>query len=138
MVWATAILFSEIGWYGAIVFFFDAVVFVTGYMRGKTERNIEQLMREKRGTVQLQVNEAFNNIKTIKLFGWESNVLNQVSQSYDEEMQIEEKWLIRAKLYDAVIMGCKILMPITVFGTYTAMGNELTLSKLTLCTIMLT
>ena len=52
-------------------------------------------------------------------------------------MDIEEKALIRAKLYDMVMVASDMLMPITVFSVYSGMGNELSLSKLTLCTAML-
>ena len=37
------------------------------------------------------INESFNNIKTVKLFGWEPDFLVKVDAICQEELKIEDK-----------------------------------------------
>ena len=85
----------------------------------------------------LYINESFNNIKGVKLYGWENKFLDTIENTYKEELAIEDRVLLRNKLHDC-LGGCfKQFMSFAVFATYTGLGNTLTLSQIALCTIML-
>ena len=51
---------------------------LVNFIRGKTEKEINEAARGKREKRSLYINESFNNIKTVKLFGWEPDFLNKV------------------------------------------------------------
>ena len=73
----------------------------------------------------------------MKLFGWESNFTDSVDQMYKNELQIEDDKVLRDSLFTFMEAALNGLMPIAVFGSYTALGNTLTLSKMAITIMML-
>ena len=85
----------------------------------------------------LYINESFNNIKGIKLYGWENKFLNTIESTYKEELAIEDRVLLRNKFHDCISGLLRQFMTFCVFAVYTGFGNTMTLSKMALCSIML-
>jgi len=85
----------------------------------------------------LHINESFNNIKSVKLFGWENKFLNNIGNTYKEELAIGDKALLRNKMHDVIGGFFEKFMPLAVFSVYTGLGNTLTLGQMALTSIML-
>ena len=134
---ASYIIYQEIGYCGLIVLLFIAIQFALQKVRAKTEKDIGEKKREKSETRTRYINEAFSNIKTVKLFGWEGDFIKKVDEVYNEELKLEDIVMLRAKAYDFFFSCLHQFFPIAVFGLYQALGNTLTLSKMALVTIML-
>ena len=64
---------------------------LVNYIKGKTEKEINEIARGKREKRSLYINESFNNIKTVKLFGWEPDFLDKVNTVLQEELEIEDR-----------------------------------------------
>ena len=107
------------------------------YIRGKTEKEVSEKQRGKREERSLYINESFNNIKTVKLFGWEHDFITKIDKVYKEELELEDSMLLRAKIYDLINHMISCFMSLTVFSVYIYFGNTLTLSQLSLTTVML-
>ena len=91
LVTSSIIVFQTIGWCGLLALIVNASRVLVQYAKGKTEADIEKELRGKREMRNLYINESFNNIKTLKLFGWESNYLDMVDGVFKEELEIESK-----------------------------------------------
>lgn len=98
------------------------------YVRGKTEKDVSEKQRSKKEQRSLYINEAFNNIKTVKLFGWEPDFIQKIDEVYKEEIELEDKMLLRAKIYDLLTHMNSCFMSLTTFSVYIYLGNTLTLS----------
>ena len=98
-------------------------------------------MHQKRGEVgrkrHQQINESFNNIKTVKLYGWEGKFQKSITDLYDEEDALADKAELSNRVWDVTGGLLHHFMPITVFFFYTYFGNTLTLAQMALTTMML-
>jgi len=137
LLFASVICFQQIGWCGLIVLVFSGLNMLQQYIRGKTEKDVGEKKRGKTEQRNLYINESFNNIKTVKLFGWEQDFIEKIDKVYNEELALEDGMLYRAKFYDMLGHMINCFMSVTVFSVYIYLGNTLTLSQLTLTTIML-
>ena len=106
-------------------------------MRGKTEASVEKRLKQKRQARSLLINESFTNIKTVKLFGWESNFQSKVDNIFQEELTIEDEADFRGMFYNFAEDILQVSMSFAVFSVYTWYGNQLTLSKLIVTELML-
>ena len=107
------------------------------HARSKTEHDVNEKKRGKSELRSLYINESFNNIKTVKLFGWETDFIQKIDKIYKEELELEDKTMFRAKGYDCLNHFINCFRSLTVFSVYIYMGNTLTLSQLSLTSIML-
>ena len=85
----------------------------------------------------LHIHESINNVKSVKIFGWENNMLHRIETAYQEELKIGDHATLRSMKYDILNAILHNFMPIAVFSTYIALGNTLTLSQMGLTTVML-
>ena len=46
------------------------------------------------------INESFNNIKGIKLYGWENKFIDKIESIYKKEIQLKNTVELRTLLYD--------------------------------------
>ena len=107
------------------------------YIRGKTEKDISEKQKEKKTKRTMYISESFNNIKTVKLYGWEQKFQKMINSVYQEELEIGDSALLRHKIYDVVGAIIHHFMPLVTFGCYTYFGNTLTLSQMVLTTMMM-
>ena len=124
----TYIVFRELGWSGMVVFVFVVCQITYGNFRGRFEKDINKEKSEKSTKRMLHINESFTNIKSVKLFGWENKFLDLIENMFQEELAIDDRKLMRRKMLDIVSGLFNQLMIFAVYGTYTALGNTLTLS----------
>ena len=132
LITGTYVVFTQIGWCGLIMVFFSLGRMLIQYIKGKTESAIGEKLRGKREKRNLYINESFNNIKTVKLFGWEPDFLQKVDEVFQEEMDIEDKQHARQKVFDVIEHLLNNSMEIVVISIYVALGNTLTIQKLAL------
>lgn len=137
LAFAVYYVIREVGYCGLIVVGFTAAQTFLGYLRGVTERGLSERQREKQEKRMLNITESFNNIKSVKLFGWEASMLGRIESTYQEELKIGEEAMVRGMAYDFLNQVLFHFMPLAVFATYTGLGNSLTLSQMALTTIML-
>lgn len=52
------------------------------YTQSKTEKEIGTKQREKSEKRMLYINESFNNIKSVKLYGWEPKFIKTIDAIY--------------------------------------------------------
>lgn len=71
LIVSSYLVFSYIGWSGLVVFAGMALHWLLSYIRGKTEKAINEKKREFSTERYKYINESFYNIKSVKLFGWE-------------------------------------------------------------------
>ena len=64
-------------------------------------------------------------------------MLHRIETTYQEELKIGDQVTVRSIKYDILNAILQNFMPITVFGTYVALGNTLSLSQMGLTTVML-
>ena len=137
LVCSAYLVFTYIGWSGLIVLLGLGLHWLLSYVRGKTEKEIN----EKKGQFSTErykyINESFYNIKSLKLFGWESKFLNKIEDAYMSEKELDQQCLVRNKFYDAISSSIHHLIPISAFYIYTAQGNSLTLAQWGMTTVML-
>ena len=48
----------------------------------------------------LHINESFQNIKGIKLYGWENKFIDKMENIYKEEIEMKNTAEVRNKVYD--------------------------------------
>ena len=83
------------------------------------------------------INESFHNIKGIKLYGWENELLDRIESVYQEEVELEDKNTVRDRIYD-FINGCfSVSVPVILFGLYASGGNTLNLSAMAMANMMM-
>ena len=129
--------FQYIGWYGFIVVIFTFIQFAMGYIRGSTEKEVNKEKREKHDKRMAHINESFQNIKGVKLYGWENKFLDKIEDLYQQEMALEDKCLYRNKFYDIINGLIHMIMPLLVYGLYVYNGNPLDLSSMAMANIMM-
>ena len=127
----------NVGWYGLICVLFVGLQVFKDYIHSKTEKEIGETQREKGEKKRLYINESFNNVKSVKLYGWEPKFIKTITSIYHEELAIGDTALLRQKVFDIAGGVLHHFMPIAVFGAYTYMGNTLTLSQMALTSIFL-
>ena len=137
LITAAIVVFQLIGWYGMIVVVFAMAILFRDYLRGKTEKDISEKQRDKKTKRTLHISESFNNIKTVKLYGWEQKFSKMINDVYEEELAIGDQALLRHKIYDIVGGILHNFTSIATIGTYYYFGNTLTLGELALCTVMM-
>ena len=74
--------FMYVGWYGLIVLAVSCFQLLMGYAREKLNTDKEKEQREKHKERMLYINESFQNIKGIKLYGWENKLLDRIENVY--------------------------------------------------------
>ena len=57
-------------------------------------------VRENYGKRMLHINESFQNIKGIKLYGWENKFIDKMENIYKEEIEMKNTAEVRNKVYD--------------------------------------
>ena len=97
--------YQAIGWYGFIVVFLTIAQFLFSYYRENAEKDIMKEIRENYGKRMLHINESFQNIKGIKLYGWENKFIDKIENIYQEENNLRDTSEVRNKVYDFV-GGC--------------------------------
>ena len=137
LISASYVVITELGWSSLIVILFTMAQIAHNYWRGKTEEDINKQKSTKHEKRMLYINESFNNIKGVKLYGWENKFLNTIESTYKEELAIEDRVLLRNKLHDIISGILRQFMTFCVFAVYTGLGNTMTLSKMAICGIML-
>lgn len=98
-------VFQYIGWYGAIVVAITLAQFLLSYVRETTEKDIQKDKREKTDKRMSHINESFQNIKGVKLYGWENKFLDKIENIYQEESALETRTHTRNAIYD-FLGGC--------------------------------
>ena len=73
--------------------------------RENAEKDIHKDIRENYGKRMLHINESFQNIKGIKLYGWENKFIDKIENIYQEENNLRDTSEVRNKVYDFV-GGC--------------------------------
>lgn len=137
LIFAACLTFNYIGYYGLIVLLFTLLQIGFGQVRGKFNQSFEEKAREKQQVRRQQVSESFQNIRAVKLYGWESKFLSSIESIYQEEMDLQDQAMLRNKVFDVIGGILHHAMPICTFFFYVWAGNELTLSQMALTNIML-
>ena len=87
--------FQAIGYYGFIVVFLTLAQFALSYYRENAEKDVHKEIQEKTDKRMLHINESFQNIKGVKLYGWENKFINKIEDIYKEEVAIKNSAEIR-------------------------------------------
>jgi len=95
LVASSVIVYKQIGNYGLLVLLFMALQTLSKKARGRVLSQASKKRRESSQKRDLYINESFNNIKTLKLFGWESNYLQAVDKVQQEELAFTNQQLLR-------------------------------------------
>lgn len=129
--------FQAIGYYGFIVVILTLAQFALSYYRENAEKDVHKEIQEKTDKRMLHINESFQNIKGVKLYGWENKFINKIENIYKEEVSIKDSAEIRNKFYD-FLGGClHQIMPLLVYGLYVWNGNALDLGQMILANAMM-
>lgn len=91
--------FQYIGWYGLIVVAVTLLKFVTSYVRKNTEKTIREELRLKTDKRMQHINESFQNIKGVKLYGWEDKFIDKIEDIYQSANDLNDKSSFREKVY---------------------------------------
>ena len=89
LILSAYLVFTYIGWSGLIVLLGLGLHWALNYVRGKTEKEINEKKREFSTERMKYINESFYNIKSLKLFGWESKFLNKIEECYVSEKDLD-------------------------------------------------
>lgn len=137
LVISALLIFYAVGWSGLTILCIMGLRALVQYSAGRTEGVIQKKLREKQEERSLAISESFNNIKTIKLFGWETNFLERADNVYQEQLLVEDELLLRQKVYNFAETLLESSMSIAVFSVYMWLGNTLTVSKLVMTELMM-
>ena len=129
--------FQYIGWYGAIVVITTFLKFGTSWLRNYTEKDLREQARTKTEKRMQHINESFQNIKGVKLYGWENKFINKIEGIYQEEASLRDTELFRAKIYDFIDGIIQYSNFPIVFGLYVYNGNALQMGQIALTTAMM-
>ena len=77
--------FTYLGWYGFIVLILTSFQLSLTYLRASRSNSLAQKKQKKNIERMSYINEAFQNIKGIKLYGWEEKLNNRIESLHDEE-----------------------------------------------------
>ena len=89
LILSAYLVFTYIGWSGLIVLLGLGLHWALNYVRGKTEKEINEKKREFSTERMKYINESFYNIKSLKLFGWESKFLSKIEDCYLSEKDLD-------------------------------------------------
>ena len=78
----------------------------------------------------LHINESFQNIKGVKLYGWENKFIDKIENIYKEEIGLKNSLEVRNKVYDFIGGLLHQIMPLLVYGLYVYNGNPLDLGQM--------
>ena len=137
LICASYFTFQTIGWYGFIVVILTFVQFSLGYYRESAEKDIHKEIQEKTDKRMLHINESFQNIKGVKLYGWENKFLDKIENIYKEEISIKNTLEVRNKMYDFLGGLLHQIMPLLVYGLYVYNGNPLNLGDMLMANMMM-
>ena len=129
--------FVYMGWYAFIILFMAALQIAMGYAREKISNDVEKQRKEKNKDRMRYINESFHNIKGIKLYGWETKLLDRIEKVYQEEVALEDQTLVRNKIYDFFSGSLTVFVPVILFGFYVKNGNILDLSSIAVVNMMI-
>ena len=85
----------------------------------------------------MKTSEAFNHAKNLKLYGWEQQFGDKISQVYDEEMRLHTRKMKFNGCNQCFQEMISNFLPLAVFSTYVYLGNEMSMSQIVLTSIML-
>ena len=100
LICASYFTFQAIGWYGLIVIVLTIAQFSLQYYRESADSDINSEIHEKSTKKTLYINESFQNIKGVKLYGWENKFIDKIENVWKEEFSLKLKVEFRNKLYD--------------------------------------
>ena len=75
MMFSSYIVMKQLGWTGFIIVFIVGAAMLFNAYRGKFLQIVDEEQRAYRTKRLHNINESFHNVKSIKLFGWESKFL---------------------------------------------------------------
>ena len=94
-------------------------------------------IQEKTDKRMLHINESFQNIKGVKLYGWENKFIDKIENIYKEEIEMKNTAEVRNKIYD-FFGGClHQMMPLLVYGLYVWNGNAIDLGQMMMANMMM-
>ena len=108
-----------------------------GYFRSSTESEVHKEKREMHDKRMAHINESFQNIKGVKLYGWENKFLDKIEGIYQKELALEDSTLYRNKFYELIGGFLHQFMPLLIYGLYVYNGNVLNLSAMAMTNIMM-
>ena len=85
----------------------------------------------------LHINESFQNIKGVKLYGWENKFIDKIENIYKEEIGMKNTLEVRNKVYDFLGGLLHQIMPLLVYGLYVYNGNPLDLGQMLMANMMM-
>ena len=74
--------------------------------------------------------ESFNNIKTLKLYGWEEKFKNKIEEIYQEEEELARKIMAMQKVSDFLENTIKASMFLLTVWAFWYGGNTIVLSSM--------
>ena len=137
LICASYFTFQTIGWYGFIVVILTIAQFSLGYYRESAEKDIHKEIQEKTDKRMLHINESFQNIKGVKLYGWENKFIDKMENIYKEEIEMKNSMEVRNKVYDFMGGLLHQIMPLLVYGLYVYNGNPLDLGQMLMANMMM-
>ena len=129
--------FEYIGSYTWIIVAFSVIKIKMSYVRESANKDLDKEGRKKLDSRMEHINETFQNIKGVKLYGWEGKFLEKIENIYKEEMVIRDKSLIRNKVFDFANGCLEVFMPLLVYGLFYYNGNTTNLSSITMSNLMM-
>ena len=94
-------------------------------------------IQEKTDKRMLHINESFQNIKGVKLYGWENKFIDKMENIYREEIEMKNTAEVRNKVYDLLGGLMHQLMPLLVYGLYVYNGNAIDLGQMMMANMMM-
>lgn len=91
--------FANIGKYGFLILLITALQFAMSYLKEWTEKNIKLEARDLTDKRISLINECFQNIKGVKLYGWEQKFLAKIEDIYGAETALFNRCELRNLLY---------------------------------------
>ena len=73
-------IFKYMGWYGFIALFLTVMQLFMGYKREKVGKDIRDKQRKKYTETISYIKQTFQNIKGIKLYGWEDKIIEHINK----------------------------------------------------------
>jgi ABC-type multidrug transport system fused ATPase/permease subunit len=122
--------YSSIGRYAFISFVINTCFLFYQRYKNKEESSQNKKIRELADKRQLYVTESFNNIKTLKLYGWEEKFKNKIEEIYQEEEELARKIMAMQKVSDFLENTIKASMFILTVWAFWYGGNTIVLSSM--------
>ena len=129
--------FQYVGWYGAIVVAVTLLKFLTSYIKKHTEKDLREELRTKTDKRMQHVNESFQNIKGVKLYGWENKFLKKIEGIYQEANDLNDQQSFRDNIYAFIDGFIQVSMFPLVYGLYVGNGNALELGAMAMANCMM-